>query len=162
MTPVNMLQEASTVNDLTRNIHRINVALEDRNADHQPIMLEVEGKISNTPVSILIDYGSSLSYIAPKIVENCKLVKEKNAWLVQLATGVKQKVTEIVKDYIMDLDNMDTSVNLNILPLGSYDILIGMDWLESHKDVIDYLHKIFSSVDGEDKYHRMNEIYGDS
>ena len=54
---------------------------------------------------------------------------------------------------------MDTSFNLNILLLGSYDILIGMDWLESHKDVIDYLHKIFSSVDEEDKYHTMNEIY---
>ena len=34
-----------------------------------------------------------------------------------------------------------------------------MDWLESHKDVINYLHKIFSSVDEEDKYHTMNEIY---
>ena len=54
---------------------------------------------------------------------------------------------------------MDTSVNLNILPIGSYDIFIGMDWLESHKDVIDYLHKIFSSVDEEDKYHTMNAIY---
>ena len=60
-------------------------------------MLEVEGKILNTPVSILIDSGASLSYIAPKIVETCKLVKEKqkNAWLVQLATGVKRKVYTI-------------------------------------------------------------------
>ena len=69
------------------------------------------------------------------------------------------KVTEIVKDLILDFNDLDTSINLNILPLGSYDILIGMDWLESHKAVIDYLHKIFSSVDEEDKYHTMNEIY---
>ena len=59
----------------------------------------------------------------------------------------------------MGLDNIDTSVNLNILPLGSSDILIGMDWLESHKSVIDYLHKLFSSVDEEDKYHTIKEIY---
>ena len=69
------------------------------------------------------------------------------------------KVTEIVKDLLLGFNDLDTSVNLNILPLWSYDILIGMDWLESHKDVIDYLHKIFSSVDEEDKYHTMNEIY---
>ena len=69
------------------------------------------------------------------------------------------KVTEIVKDLLLCFNNLDTSVNLNILPLGSYDIFIGMDWLESHKDVIDYLHKKFSSVDEEDKYHTMNEIY---
>ena len=50
---------------------------------------------------------------------------------------------------------MDTKVNLSMIPLGSYDILIGMDWIESHKDVIDYLHKIFSSVDEEDKYNHQ-------
>ena len=70
----------------------------------------------------------------------------------------KKEVMEIVKDLLLGFNDLDTSVNLNILPLGSYDILIGMDWLESHKVVIDYLHKIFSSVDEEDKYHTMNEI----
>ena len=51
-------------------------------------MLEVEGKILNTLVSIFIDLGASLSYIAPRVVEKCKLLKEKqkNAWLVQLGT----------------------------------------------------------------------------
>ena len=48
------------------------------------------------------------------------------------------KVTEIVKDLLLGFNDLDTSVNLNILLLGSYDILIGMDWLESHKDVIGY------------------------
>ena len=60
---------------------------------------------------------------------------------------------------LLCFNGLDTSVNSNILPLGSYHILIGMDWLESHKSVIDYLHKLFSSVDEEDKYHTMNEIY---
>ena len=60
---------------------------------------------------------------------------------------------------LLGFNDLDMSVNLNILPIGSYDILIGMDWLESHKDVIDYLHKFFSNVDEEDKYHTMNEIY---
>ena len=32
-------------------------------------------------------------------------------------------------------------VNLNILPLGSYDILISMDWLEQHHVMLDFLHK---------------------
>ena len=60
---------------------------------------------------------------------------------------------------ILGFNYLDTSANLNILPLGSYDILIGMEWLESRKDVINYLHKKFSSVDEEDEYHTMNEIY---
>jgi hypothetical protein len=31
----------------------------------------------------------------------------------------------------------NTSVDLNIIPLGSYDILIGMYWLHKHHDVLD-------------------------
>ena len=34
------------------------------------------------------------------------------------------------------------NVNLNILPLGSYDILIGMDRLEPHHVIHDCLHKL--------------------
>ena len=54
---------------------------------------------------------------------------------------------------------MDTIVNLNILPLGSYDILIGMDWLESHKVIINCLHKSFDYMDEECKYHKIKRIY---
>ena len=79
-----MLQEASNMNDIARNILIVNVSLEYRHVDHQSTMLEVEGKILNIHVSILIDLGSTLRYIAPKVVEKCKLSKEKqkNAWFV--------------------------------------------------------------------------------
>ena len=49
---------------------RINAALENRQAEYQTSMVEVEGMINKTPVTILIDPGASISYIAPKIVEN--------------------------------------------------------------------------------------------
>ena len=83
-------------------------------------MVEIEGKISNTSISILIDPSAFQSYVLPKIVDECKLgkVKHDKPWLVQLAIGTKQKVSEIVKY---------CKVNLNMLPLGSYDILIVMD-----------------------------------
>ena len=87
-TPLNNPQEYFTINGIAINVPRINVSLEDRQPDHQSTIQEVEGKILNTHVSILIDSRGSLSYIASTIVEKCKLLKEKqkNAWLVQLAT----------------------------------------------------------------------------
>ena len=62
-------------------------------------MVEIEGKISNTSISILIDPGVFPSYVSPKIVDVCKLGKLKHdkPWLVQLSTCTKQKVLEIVK-----------------------------------------------------------------
>ena len=56
--------------DLERTMPRINVALENRQAEYQTSMVEVEGMINQTPITILIDLGASLSYIAPQIVEN--------------------------------------------------------------------------------------------
>ena len=72
------------MNDIARNIPIVNVSLEYRQVDHQSTMLEVEGKVLNIHVSILIDSESSSSYIASKVVKKCKLSKEKqkNAWLV--------------------------------------------------------------------------------
>ena len=124
-----------TVGDLARTMPRINAALENRQADYQTSMVEVEGKINQTPIAILIDPGASLSNISPRLVEKCKLPVEKfeSSWLIQLATSAKRKVTCFVKKCAVVMDQFETIVKLNVLPLGSYDILIGMDWLEKHR-----------------------------
>ena len=48
---------------------RINATLENRQADYQNSMVEVEGKLNQTPISILIDPRARLSYISPDLVE---------------------------------------------------------------------------------------------
>jgi hypothetical protein len=40
-------------------------------------------------------------------------------------------------------------VKLNILPLGSYDCLIGMEWLDQHHSLLDYCNKNFTCLDEE-------------
>jgi hypothetical protein len=35
----------------------------------------------------------------------------------------------------ISLNGVNTSVDLNIISLGYYDILIGMDWLEKHTTI---------------------------
>ena len=89
-----------TVGDLARTMHRINLALENRQEDYQTSMVEVEGMINQTPIAILIDPGASLSYISPKLVEKCKppIEKIENSWLVQLVTDAKRKVTCSIKE----------------------------------------------------------------
>ena len=49
------------------------------------------------------------------------------------------------------MDLFDTPVKLNVLALGSYDMLNGMDWLEQHRVVLNYFDKTFTCVsnDGE-------------
>jgi hypothetical protein len=113
-------------------------------------MIEVEGKIINQPVAILIDSGESHCYIDPKIVDILHLEKIKlgKACLVQLATGTKRRIHDMVKSCSISLNGMNTSIDINIIPLGSYDILIGMDWLDNHHVVLDCHNKTFTCLDG--------------
>jgi len=72
------------VGDVGRSLPRINVSLEDCQAEYQPTMVEFEGKIVDLTVTVLIDPGATLSYINPKVVEHCKFqpIKFKDPWLI--------------------------------------------------------------------------------
>ena len=50
---------------MDRNILRINATLEDRQVEHQSTIIEMESNVLNQTVSILIDPGTSLSYVSP-------------------------------------------------------------------------------------------------
>jgi hypothetical protein len=132
-------------------IPRIYVALDNKQAEFQSHMIEVEGMINNHAFTILIDLRASHSYIDPKMVESFHLPRNKHgkSWLVQLATRAKRKVIEMVKSCPMDMNGLSIREDLNILPLGSYDCLIGMDWLDHHHAILDYHNKAFPCLDEE-------------
>jgi hypothetical protein len=69
--------------------------------------------------------------------------------MVQLATGAKRKVVELVKSCPLGMNGLTTKGDLNILPLGSYDFLIGMDCLDKHHAILDYHNKEFTFLDKE-------------
>ena len=146
------MQEAETVGQVARVVPRIYAALEDGQTDRQSTVIEVACKIVEQFVSILIDLGSTHSYITPRVVDICTFnkVKHRKSWLVQLATGTKRKVSEVVEKCPLVMDGLVTYVDLNVLPLGSYDVLIGTDWLEAHRVKIDYYHKTFECMDEEE------------
>ena len=65
------IQEEKTMGQVARVIPRIYAALEDSQVDHQSTLVEVAGKIVEQSMSILIDPGSTHSYITPRVVEIC-------------------------------------------------------------------------------------------
>ena len=62
-----MIQEEATVGDVENEMPRINVPLENRQADHQTSMVKIEDMIQNKHISILIEPCASLSYVSPSI-----------------------------------------------------------------------------------------------
>ena len=56
------------------------------------------------------------------------------------------------------MDDFKTTVKLNVLPLGSYDLLIGMDWLEQHKVVLNCYDKTFTCLNSNEQLVRVKGI----
>ena len=44
------------------------------------------------------------------------------------------------------MDGLVTWADMNILPLKSYDVLIGMDWLEAHREKLDCYKNTFECM----------------
>jgi hypothetical protein len=130
MRTLHNIQKDTTVEDMGKTIPRIYAALEYRQEEHRSHMIEVECKIINHVVVILVDLGEIHSYIDPIVLEIFQLMKSKfeRSWLVQLATGTKRRINETVRRCPIDLNGVYTNFDLNIIPLGYYDILIEMDW----------------------------------
>jgi hypothetical protein len=55
----------------------------------------------------------------------------------------------MVKSCPMDMNGLSTKADLNILLLGLYEFLIGMDWLDQHHDVLDCHKKEFTFLNEE-------------
>jgi hypothetical protein len=143
------LQEASTVGGVGRSLHRISETIDGQQADHRSSVVEIEGKVNDTQICILIDPRATLIYITPDVVESNKLkkLKHEKSWLVQLATGTKRKMVDFTFYLEFILDGQRISTNLNIILVGYYDMIIRMDWLEQHKAILDCYTKILSYKD---------------
>ena len=64
----------------------------------------------------------------------------------------QRKLVNYVENCEMFMSQFKPQVKLNVLPLGSYDVLIGMDWLEKQKVVVNCFEKPFTCID--DKWER--------
>lgn len=53
----------------------------------------------------------------------------------------KRQVIDAVKSCLVEIGDMTTIISFNLLPLGSYDVLIGMGCLVAHKTKVDFYNK---------------------
>jgi hypothetical protein len=85
---VHNVQHIDTIEDMGISMPRIYAALDNKQAKFQSHMIEVEGKINDQPIDILIDSRDIHSYIDPKLEVRFHFPRSKlgKSWLVQLAT----------------------------------------------------------------------------
>lgn len=68
---------------------------------------------------------------------------------MKLAIGEKNMVTTKVEGFHIEKGGRHIKMNLNLFPLGSYDVLILMDWLEGDWSVLNCKEKTISFLNDE-------------
>jgi hypothetical protein len=86
------------------------------------------------PALVLFDSGASKSFISD---EFCKVLdrpldKLRRTLDVETALGKNVTITEVLTDCVIDLDGHRLPVRLYPMALGSFDIVLGMDWLAAN------------------------------
>jgi hypothetical protein len=139
--------------------HQIYAAVNNRQEEHQSMVVESSGMLNHVNVKILFDSGATDSFISPCALEKCGLAayEHDDFKQVEMASGEKQAVGPSVDNCLVDLGVCTTRLKVYVTALGMYDLIIGMDWLESHRAMVDCFAKRVLCVDDEG---RSVEIHG--
>ncbi|GKC98290.1 putative reverse transcriptase domain-containing protein, partial [Tanacetum coccineum] len=89
-------------------------------------------------VTILFDSGADFSFVSTKFspLLNVKPSIVNPSYVIEVADGKKVEVDRIIRDCKLELGGSLFSINLIPLVHGSFDMIVGMDWLSQHKAVI--------------------------
>lgn len=107
-----------------------------------PGVIQLHAFIEDKEILILVDSGSSASFInqhladlltgARPLPQPCK---------VNGADGTQHRCFSYIPKCQWSTNNHQFQTDLKIIPLGSLDAILGMDWLEEHNPDIDWVAK---------------------
>jgi hypothetical protein len=90
--------------------------------------IQFQGTILGYPVAVLVDSGSSASFLVASVAN----LRTPMASSVKVANGHLLRCTSIILGYQFHLGEHIFQHDPRVLPLESYDLILGMDWLEMH------------------------------
>ncbi|GKB46528.1 putative reverse transcriptase domain-containing protein, partial [Tanacetum coccineum] len=85
--------------------------------------------------TVLFDSGADFSFISTEFAPllNMKSSIVNLGYMIEVADGKKVEVDRIICDCKLELGNSMFSINLIPLGHGSFDVIVGMDWLSQNK-----------------------------
>lgn len=107
-------------------------------------IIRLQGWMNGKQVLILVDSGSSGSFISENTMKDLGLEKkEVNPITVTVADGGKTMSKEMVENSVWKCQGQVFQTELRVFGLSGYDIILGMDWLSEFSPMwIDWKKKI--------------------
>nr|GEX83907.1 hypothetical protein [Tanacetum cinerariifolium] len=117
-------------------VYAVGNAEKKGNASREPDSNVVTGTflLNNRYASILFDTGADRSFISTVFSSLINIVPTPlgNSYDVELADGKMVGVDTIMRSCTLNFLNHPFNIDLTPIKLGSFDIIIGMDWLRSN------------------------------
>ncbi|KAJ0442506.1 putative nucleotidyltransferase, Ribonuclease H [Helianthus annuus] len=106
-----------------------------REARHDPNVVTGMFPINQRFASLLFDTGADYSFVSLKFKNTLGLVANKLdiPYSIELANGKPVEANEVIKGCVIELGEYEFSLDLLPVELGSFDVVVGMDWLSSNR-----------------------------
>nr|GEU52150.1 reverse transcriptase domain-containing protein [Tanacetum cinerariifolium] len=86
--------------------------------------------------------GAEVARQDPNIVTDIKLSDLGFSYEIEIASGQLVEIDEVIKGCKLEIEGHMFDINLMPFGSGSFDVIIGMDWLSDHKPEIIYHEKV--------------------
>lgn len=97
-----------------------------------PRTMKLQGRIQDQDILVLVDSGSSHTFISQSVASGLLQVQQLPVPVrVQVANGSSLQCTAFSPQAMWHVGDCHFSSDLKILPLPHFDMILGMDWLES-------------------------------
>nr|GFA41774.1 hypothetical protein [Tanacetum cinerariifolium] len=108
------------------------------NAQEDPKVVIGTFLLNNHYATALFDSGADRSFVSTKFstLINIKPVEIDTSYEVKLADGKIVRTNNVLKGCTLNLLNHSFPIDLMVIELGSFDIIIGMDWLSKNEAAI--------------------------
>ena len=108
-----------------------------------PRTVQLLGRIEGVEMLILVDSGSSHSFISDQSAERLQAKIQPLAPVpVKIADGGTLSCAGMLLDCIWKTQGQQFQTDLRVLPLGCYDMIVGLDWLEQCRPMwVDWVNK---------------------
>jgi len=135
----------------TQDNHRIHAVVDNNQAAHQSTVVESIGIINGIKLKILFDTAAMDSFISSYALNKCGLAarKQNDFRQVEMASGELQSIDLSVEECKIDLGICSTKLKVYVTALGTYNLVIGMDWLEAHQAWVNCYGKIILCINDE-------------
>ena len=103
-------------------------------------LFKLRGFFAGQPATILLDSGASGDFIDPAYAERCGLVLSPSDRTIRLADGsIAAAAGRVATDWSLAAPKGDPLMftsTFTATPLGQYDAILGMTWLDQHDPII--------------------------